>query len=102
MANPHPSSQGDAQLLASVLSYLQRKNGGSAGTVSNNALVQAIASAAAGILTTASHGTRFLDEISLTTTLTRWASGSVAANEFEFPQLVAACLLWADTAKNGA
>jgi len=100
---PRPSSPGDARLLAHVLSYLNRKNGADhAAHVSTNPVVQAIASAAAGILATAAHGGRFLTEGGMTMDFGRWATGALEPHELEFPQLVAAKLLWADTWKTGA
>jgi hypothetical protein len=97
----------EALLLVSVLTYLTTRNGDFTDRPikSTNLLVRRIASAAAGILATTLHGTRFLDEAITpqgVMTLQHWSAGLIEPNEFAHPQLIASILLWADTWKNGS
>lgn len=92
----------EANLLAWVLSYL-KKNGNHGHIVSGNPIFQAVASAAAGILATASPNFATLgpDSPFLDKQLRDWAAGNFETNFIQYPQFTASILLWADTWKHG-
>lgn len=99
----------EADLLSNVLTYLKRKNEVSPNPippalVSTNPIVQAVASAAHGILATASPNFARLsnDAPMLIDKLHGFAKGHLETWETAHPQVIAAVLLWADTWKHGS